>query len=245
MEQGRGRYFFVADVHLGAAFNTERREALFVDFLRNLPEDTEGLYLLGDIFDFWVEYRDMVPRGFIRVFGALAALADRGVKIVFYPGNHDWWTVDYFEKELGARVVKAPYGIEEVGGLTICMGHGDGVGPRKTAQRLLYRLLRNRTCITLLKLLHPRMVMWFARRWSLHSRRKGGATPEVERLPLYKFAAGYADKGGRRIDAFIFGHAHYPARVEMPDGALLCVPGEWSSEASYLNLFGMYIEGRG
>ena len=117
--------YFVSDVHLGLQVgDPAAREARFVEFLRSLPEDTESLYLLGDIWDFWYEYRDVVPKGYVRVFGAIADLIDRGVGVYFFQGNHDVWTYSYFE-ELGMKRLEQP-ALVDVDGKLFCLGHGDG-----------------------------------------------------------------------------------------------------------------------
>ena len=120
--------YFVSDVHLGLQVaDPAARESRFVDFLRSLPEDTESLYMLGDIWDFWYEYRDVVPKGYVRVFAAIQDLIERGVKVYFFSGNHDIWTYSYVE-ELGMKCLSQP-ALVEVAGKTFCLGHGDGLGP--------------------------------------------------------------------------------------------------------------------
>lgn len=124
-----GKTFFVADVHLGLnAGNPKERERDFTAFLKSLPSDTEALYLMGDIWDFWYEYRDVVPRGYVRVLGALAELVDRGVRVCFFQGNHDVWTYSYFRDEIGMVPLDQPF-IVDIAGKRFCLGHGDGLGP--------------------------------------------------------------------------------------------------------------------
>ena len=244
--ESEGRYFFVSDVHLGEAGDpTGQREQRFLAFLRSLPPDTRGLFLLGDIFDFWVDYHDVVPRGFVRVLGELARLSDAGVELWYFCGNHDWWMTDYFRKELSARVITEPYRILEVGGLTLCVGHGDAVGRRPFRARLLTHLFHSRILIALLRALHPRIVFRWARRWSSSSRHghPAGYRFRGEEEPLYRFA----DKMARRkkVDACIFGHLHTPLEIDLSKRGTLYVLGDWGSGANYLNLSGMYISGFG
>ena len=129
--------YFVADVHLGLQVSDpDGREARFVSFLKGIPaEETEALYMLGDIWDFWYEYRDVVPKGYTRVFAALQELMDAGVKVYFFQGNHDVWTYHYFE-ELGMVPLVQPYATE-IGGKTFCLGHGDGLGPGDRGYKFL------------------------------------------------------------------------------------------------------------
>lgn len=244
MESGGGSHFFAADVHIGASSDPEGlAERRFTAFLNSLPADTEGLWLLGDIFDFRVEYRDVVPRGGIRALGALAALADRGVKIHYICGNHDWWMSDYLEKELGAEIIRERFVLRDVGGLRLCLGHGDGLGQRSLAERFIFGLFRNPVCIALMKALPPRWVFAFARNWSASSRRRHkGYRFRGEEDPLYRFADGLGRS--EKVDAYIFGHQHTPVEADIPSGGKLYVLGDWSKGENYLNLSGMYISGR-
>ena len=136
--------FFVSDVHLGLQVSDPAdREARFVSFLRGIPAaQTEALYLLGDIWDFWYEYRDVVPKGYTRVFAALQDLMDAGVKVYFFQGNHDIWTYHYFE-ELGMVKLVQPY-VAQIGGKTFCLGHGDGLGPGDRGYKFLRGIFHNR-----------------------------------------------------------------------------------------------------
>ena len=140
----RNLTYFASDVHLGLRVaDPAGREARFVSFLRSIPAaETEALYLLGDIWDFWYEYRDVVPKGYVRVFGALTDLMDAGVKVYFFPGNHDVWAYGYFE-ELGMKILEQPC-VTEIGGKTFCLGHGDGLGPVDRGYRILRGIFHNR-----------------------------------------------------------------------------------------------------
>ena len=242
-----GSYIFVSDVHLGAVGDSEGiREKRFVKFLEEIPEDTKGLFLLGDIFDFWVEYQDVVPRGFVRPLSELARLADRGVEIWYFAGNHDYWLKDYLRDEIGMHVVTDPYKILEVGGAVMCLGHGDGVGKHSLPTRFIFRFIRSPFWIAVLKFLHPWFIFRIAHAWSRSSRRKQGKRhyrfrgPED---PVYKFAEELGRS--RHIDFFVFGHLHSGAAVKLPSGGSLYVLDEWGKGENYLNLSGMKISGRG
>lgn len=245
MPTASGKYFFVSDVHLGASGDVQgRRERLFVDFLKSLPDDTAGLFLLGDIFDFWVEYRDVVPRGFTRVFGELARLSDAGCKIWFFKGNHDYWVTDYFSRELGITVVDEPYMVVELLGRRFCVGHGDFLNCSDPKARLIFKMFRNRALITALKALPTHSVFKFARWWSSKSRKSSCD---------YKFdVAGsdiesFAEDFGRRekIDYFIFGHFHAPSRTSLECGATLYLLDDWADFANSLYFSGNGICGLG
>ena len=121
-----------------------------VRFLDSIKDDADVIYLLGDILDYWYEYRYVVPRGFVRFFGKLAELHDRGIRIVWFIGNHDIWIFDYLPSELGVEIVDG-YLDEEIDGKHFLMTHGDGIGKLKPSFKLLRRLFRNRVCQRLLK----------------------------------------------------------------------------------------------
>jgi len=225
--------FFVSDVHLGLQVGDPAgRERRFVDFLQGLPADTDALYLLGDIWDFWYEYRDVVPKGYVRVFAALTSLMDRGVKVFFFTGNHDIWTYSYFE-ELGMKRIGQP-GLVEIGGRTFCLGHGDGLGPVPFGYRVIRSIFHCRPAQILFSTLHP----WFAFRlgntWSRHSRLSHNEEYMFrnEHEPLYQFAAEFEKT--RKVDCFIFGHYHAAVDLKLPGGARFMVLKDWINASPYI-----------
>ena len=225
--------YFVSDVHLGLDVKDPAgREARFVRFLRSIPADrTETLYLLGDIWDFWYEYRDVVPRGYVRVFAALTDLMDAGVKVRFFTGNHDIWAYSYFES-LGMERMEQP-AVVRMAGKTFCLGHGDGLGPGMRGYKIMRAIFHNRFLQILFSGLHP----WFAFRlgngWSRRSR-LAKDRPYVFRgadEPLYRWAVDFAAK--EKVDYFIFGHYHAPVDLTLPDGARLMVLKDWMESSPY------------
>ncbi len=225
--------YFVSDVHLGLDVKDPAgREARFVRFLRSIPADrTETLYLLGDIWDFWYEYRDVVPRGYVRVFAALTDLMDAGVKVRFFTGNHDIWAYSYFES-LGMERMEQP-AVVKLAGKTFCLGHGDGLGPGMRGYKIMRAIFHNRFLQILFSGLHP----WFAFRlgngWSRRSR-LAKDRPYVFRgadEPLYRWAVDFAAK--EKVDYFIFGHYHAPVDLTLPDGARLMVLKDWMESSPY------------
>ena len=234
--------WFVSDVHLGLdVLDPAAREARFVSFLRAIPAgETESLYLLGDIWDFWYEYRDVVPKGYVQVFAALQDLIASGVAVRFFPGNHDIWTYRYFS-DMGMERLEQPYAVE-IGGKRFCLGHGDGLGPGMRGYKLMNACFRNRVLQALFSALHP----WFAFRlgngWSKKSRlgKRIGYDFKGESEPLYRFCAAYASAAP--VDYFIFGHYH--CAVDMPvipsGGAAgekqprLLILKDWMEGASWL-----------
>jgi UDP-2,3-diacylglucosamine hydrolase len=229
-----GGYYFFADVHLGADDPDGARERAFAESLRSLPADTKGVFLLGDIFDFWVDYHDVVPRGYVRVLAAIQELAAR-TDVWFFRGNHDWWVTDYFEKELGVHIVKEPYKVMELGGQTVCMGHGDTLGCTDAKSKLIFHVFRNKACIALLKCLHPRWVFSFAHAWSAHSRKRHTPPPfKAEDSGIYRFVNEFGKD--KHIDRYVFGHWHTPGRVSVESGGELILLGAWTTAADVLVL---------
>ncbi len=241
---GEAQYFFVSDTHLGLKYaDSKERERRFVSFLNSLPKETTGLYLLGDIFDFWIEYRNVVPRGFVRVLGELARLCDEGVEVYFLKGNHDYWTTDYLKNEIGLKVIDEPYIIKNIEGKTFCLGHGDGLGKSDFSYKLMSFLFRDKYCLSALKMLHPRWLFDFAQGWSLRRRSKyeGNYYFRGKDDPIFRFA----DQLGRdhHIDYYIFGHLHSPAKIAIPSGGVMYILGDWMKNDYYLNFSGMNISG--
>ena len=227
------RTYFVSDVHLGLQVaDPAGREARFVAFLRSLPEDTGALYLLGDIWDFWYEYRDVVPKGYIRVFAALQDLMDRGVKVYFFQGNHDVWTYSYFE-ELGMIRMTQP-AVVEIAGKKFCLGHGDGLGPVPRGYRFLRSLFHDRIVQAMFSMLHPWLAFRFGNGWSKENRlaRKEEYVFKGESEPLYKFAVDFART--HEVDHFIFGHYHVAVSMILPSGASFNILKDWIDGSPYI-----------
>ena len=232
MKQNR-RTYFVSDVHLGLQVSDPAgRERRFVDFLCSLPEDADAVYLLGDIWDFWYEYRDVVPKGYVRVFAALQSLMDRGVKVYFFEGNHDIWTYSYFE-ELGMVKLTQP-ALLEIDGKRFCVGHGDGLGPVPMGYRFLRGMFRSKVTQFLFSLLHPWLAFRFGNGWSKNNRLshdqeyvfKGGDEP------LVKFAEDFSAEN--KVDFFIFGHYHADVHMTLSSGAEFYVLKDWMHSSPYI-----------
>lgn len=235
-----GATYFLSDLHLGAKYlpdprATERKAVAFLEMAR---ADAERIYLLGDILDYWFEYRTVVPRGNVRFFGKLAELADNGIEITWLIGNHDIWIFDYLPTELGIRVADGPL-IEQIDGRTIYMAHGDAEHGGSRMFRAMRRLFRNRICQKLYSGIHPRWTIPFATGWSGLSRMQDKAPEKADALlmaaPLADFARHYHETHPE-ADTFIFGHLHSPVMEEIAPGCTLMVLGDWADTCAYARL---------
>lgn len=237
----RQRVYFVSDVHLGLnVCDPDERERRFVKFLREIPSDsTASLYLLGDIWDFWYEYHDVVPKGSVRVFAALMDLIAAGVEVVFFPGNHDMWTYGYLES-MGIKIVDQPFFVT-LGGKNFCLGHGDGLGPGMRGYKMMKAVMRNGVARALFSSLHPRLSFAFSRKWSEKGRLAHGEKYIFRGAdePLYKYAVNVLSR--RNIDYFIFGHFHTSYDAELPGGARLMILPDWLEDSDYLYFDGISV----
>lgn len=223
----RSATYFISDIHLGSRCVADPRahEQAVVRWLDSIAADAEALYILGDALDYWYEYRDVVPRGFVRFFGALARLADAGVRITWIKGNHDIWIFDYLPNEIGMTVVDGTVDTI-IGGRRFVMEHGDRSGETRPSYRRMQRIFRNPTCQRLFAAIHPRWTVEFAHRWSAHSRRNGTeAQPITLADPLVDYARNYISRHGH-VDYFLFGHRHVASTLTLPEGAEIMIIGD-------------------
>ena len=228
--------YFLSDLHLGAPYFPDSRaaEMRVVSFLDSIKDDADVIYLLGDILDYWYEYRYVVPRGFVRFFGKLAELADSGIRIVWFIGNHDIWIFDYLPTELGIEVVDGSR-CEEIDGRWFYMTHGDGIGKLKPTFKMLRKLFRSKTCQKAFSAIHPRWTVPFAYNWSRHSRKLEGPSPEdASRMMenITTFSKEYL-KEHPEVNYFIYGHLHLLENFEIAPDCRVVVLGEWIKTFSY------------
>ena len=229
------KVYFLADLHLGAAYDndvhsTERRVAELFD---SLKEDAAEIYLMGDILDYWFEYRHVVPRGFVRFFGKLAELSDSGIKITWIIGNHDIWIFDYIPSELGIEVVD---GIVErkILGTPFLLQHGDAIGGNRKF-RFLRSLFRNKICQKLYSGIHPRWTVGFAYSCSKKSRLKKHK-PEYKAPELINSLRTWCEdqiSEGNDASYYVFGHLHKEYNESLPQGKHLIVLPDWPSKGGY------------
>ena len=241
----RDKIYFISDIHLGL-YPPERsavRERLLVNWLDSIKNETAELYLLGDIFDFWHEYRHVVPRGFTRFLGKLAEMSDMGVKLHFFTGNHDIWVYDYLPAEIGLNLYRHHI-TREMNGRKFFIGHGDGIGPGDHAYKLLKKVFTNRVLQWLFARIHPNAAMAFGKRWSKSSRYAKGLVAEPycgdDREFQVIFAMEILKK--QHFDYFIFGHRHIAFDVHIGNNSRVINLGDWISCFTYAAWDGEELE---
>jgi UDP-2,3-diacylglucosamine hydrolase len=210
-------------------------EKRFVSWLESIRPDAKALYLLGDIFDYWFEYRHVVPKGFTRFLGKIAEMTDSGIEVHFFTGNHDVWMFDYLPEETGVIVHKTAC-ITEIYGKTFFLAHGDGLGDESASFRLIRSLFHSRVCQTMYAWIHPRWSTAFAHKWSKHSRKKGLETTTgymgEEKEYLVKYAKQYLQRDAA-IDFFVFGHRHIMLDLQLNPKSRILIIGDWLRHFSY------------
>jgi UDP-2,3-diacylglucosamine hydrolase len=231
----KGKIYFVSDVHLGAPAlkNNREREIHFAHWLDFINDDVSELYLLGDIFDFWYEYKKVAPRGFTRILGRLANLTDRGIPVHFFTGNHDVWVFDYLPREVGIILHRNEFIIEK-NGRKFFLAHGDGLDVSDKGYHLLKKIFENKTLQWFYSRLHPNFAFHLAHKWSKSSRLAKIGKEEkfkVKNEGMYKFAESYLQK--EWIDYFIFGHRHRMAKEKIDNKSNFILLGDWINYYSY------------
>ena len=243
-------YYFASDFHLGAyaLADTKAQERLLVSWIQTIAHTAKALYLLGDIFDYWFEYKSVVPRGYTRFLGALANLADSGTELHILPGNHDVWQRDYLACELGATLHPTPF-ITQLLGRTFRLSHGDWEYRTQTkSSLLLYKVFRNPFLQWCYRGLHPDMTLPFAMRWSLRNRKRHLQQEEcapavtdahfrlLEPQKELLYTAGIAlARAYPQVQTFVYGHRHQVIRHPLPGGSELICLGDWIRRNSYLS----------
>ncbi|MDC0230575.1 UDP-2,3-diacylglucosamine diphosphatase [Aureispira] len=210
------KIYFASDFHLGSPNKeaSEDRERRILRWLKSIEDDAEAIFLVGDIFDFWFEYKTVVPKGFIRLLGKLAEFQDKGIDIHFFVGNHDIWMFDYLSNELGITIHHHSLEIELMG-KSFFIGHGDGLGPKDYGYKLLRKIFTNRFCQWIFKWIHPDIGITLAN-FSSSKSRNAQTEPEhylgSEKEWLLQYS-NYKLKEYPHIDYFIFGHRHLPLDI--------------------------------
>jgi UDP-2,3-diacylglucosamine hydrolase len=222
--------FFASDFHLGvpAGAQSNEREKRVIDWLTSIENTAQEIYLVGDIFDFWFEYKHSIPKGFVRFQGKIAALVDKGINIYFFTGNHDMWMFDYFERELGVTIIRQP--IERTwNNHSFYIGHGDGLGPGDKTYKLLKRIFAARWSQWCFARIHPNFGIGLANYFSRKSRAATGDSDSKflgnEKEWLYVYCKEKLEK--KQYDYFIFGHRHLPLDIALTENSRYINLGEW------------------
>ncbi len=228
------KIYFLSDIHLGAKTinNPLEHERRVVRFLDSIKNDASEIYLMGDIIDYWFEYKKVVPRGFTRFLGKISELTDMGIKVFWFTGNHDIWIFDYIPQETGATIYLKPI-IKEIMGKRFYLAHGDGLGDDSLGYKFIHKFFRNKICQKLFSGIHPRWTVSLAHYWSKKSRL--GGTVETflgeDKEHLVQFSKDMAKTSD--IDFFIYGHRHIMLDLMISRKSRVIILGDWINLFSY------------
>lgn len=226
--------YFLSDAHLGSLLIPDKRdhEMKVVRLLDSMKKDATAIYLMGDIFDFWFEYKTVVPKGFARLFGKITELTDAGIEVHFFIGNHDLWTFGYFEKELGMKVHYQPE-LVELYGKTFYLAHGDGLATGDNGFKILRKVFHSQFAQRLFALIPPSIGQYLGYTWSRQNRLlmkpNSFQGEENERLVLY--AKEFIEK--QKVDYLVFGHRHVDLKLRLKYNAEMIILGDFVSLFSY------------
>lgn len=239
------KIYFVSDAHLGFPNHKESlaREKLLVQWLDMVSIDATEIYLLGDMFDFWFEYKRVVPKGYTRFLGKLSEICDKGIKVHFFTGNHDLWVFDYLPNEVGV-IVHRDREIREINQKRFFIAHGDGLGPQDTGFKILKKIFKNKTAQWIFSRIHPNFAIKLAIKWSKNSRYN--ENPETlqflgkEKERLIQYAYRKLEK--QHFDFFIFGHRHVPIEFKLKDNSMFVYLGDWLNNFTYAEFDGNNVK---
>ncbi len=238
--------YFLSDAHLGSLALKHRRtqERRLVRFLDSIKDKAAAIYLLGDMFDFWDEYKYVVPKGFTRFLGKLSELTDSGVEVHFFTGNHDLWTYGYLEEECGVILHRQPLTVE-LYGKEFYLAHGDGLGDPDNKFKLLRKLFHNRLCQRMLNFMHTWWGMQLGLNWAKHSRLKradGKETPYLgeDKEYLVLWTKAYMQQHPD-IDYFIYGHRHIELDLSLGRKSRMLILGDWIWQFTYVVFDGQHL----
>jgi len=230
------KIYFLSDFHLGVPNHAQSliREKKVVSFLEEISNDAAEIFIVGDLFDFWFEYRSVVPKGYVRILGKIAELTDRGIPIHFFTGNHDMWMSGYFEKELNVQVYQNPK-VFSYNSKKFYIGHGDGLGPGDYGYKFIKRIFRNPICIFLFGLIPPHIGIGLANYFSKTSRASTGGSEEIFLGEQGEWLISYCKDILKKdaFDYFIFGHRHLPIDFNLSAESKYINLGDWIKYDSY------------
>lgn len=231
-----GKIYFASDQHFGSPNTKESiiREKKFTQWLDEIKPDACALFLLGDLFDFWFEYKQVVPKGFVRVLGKLAELADAGIPIYFFIGNHDLWMRDYLKQELNANIFKEPQRFL-MNDKRFLIAHGDGLGPGDYGYKFLKRIFTNPVAKTLFYLLHPDFSIWLGKMLSERNKYLSGNEEDSYQGDgkewLFQYAQAMQEK--EKFDYLVFGHRHLALEKKVGEKSTYFNIGDWIKHFTY------------
>ena len=232
----KGNIYFASAHHLGAPDRETSlaRERLFVNWLDEIKPKATALFVLGDLFDVWFEYKHVVPKGYVRVLGKLAEFADAGITVHYFVGNHDMWMVDYLEKEIGAKVYFHPE-VMEIETKRFFIGHGDGLGPKDKGYKRMKKIFRNPYLQWLYRWLHPDLGIPIARFFSTKNKLNSSSQDIKFKGVNNEWLVQYAKRKlkSEYYDYFIFGHRHLPLEISLKDKSLYINLGDWITHYTY------------
>ena len=230
------KVYFASDFHLGAPTFEESllREKEVVKWLDLVKNDAEAIYLVGDVFDFWFEYKHAVPRGFVRILGKIAEITDSGIPVHWFIGNHDMWIFDYLPKECGIILHKEPINVNWEG-KQLVIGHGDGLGPGDKLYKVLKWFFRSKFCQWAFARLHPNFGIALAKWCSGYSRKSGGFKDAKFLGEENEWLAIYCKEWlqHEHVDYFVFGHRHLPMEIQLKENSKYINIGDWLTHFTY------------
>jgi len=239
----KDKIYFASDVHLGLPNYKESltREKYFVRWLDSIKHDAREIVLLGDIFDFWFEYKRAIPRGFTRFLGKLCELTDSGIPVHFFTGNHDMWIFDYLPLETGIILHKEPV-VKQYYNKEFFLAHGDGLGPGDNSYKLLKKIFASKFSQWLFARFHPNIGIWIANTWSTHSRYSRETKPfegeDKEWLILYSKKLLKSED----FDFMVYGHRHLPMDLKLNERTRYINLGDWITNFTYAVFDGKKME---
>ena len=238
--------YIISDAHLGswAIPHQRMQERRLVRFLDDIKHKAYAVYLLGDMFDFWYEWKYAVPKGYTRFLGKISELTDMGVEVHYFTGNHDIWMYGYLEEECGV-IMHHQALTTDIMGKTFFMAHGDGLGDPDRKFKFISRMFHNKVCQRLFSTLHPRWSMWFGLTWAKHSRMKRADGKEEpykgeDREFLIQYTKEYM-KTHPDIDYYIYGHRHIELDMMLSRKSRMMIIGDWIWQFTYVVFDGEHI----
>jgi len=239
------KIYFLSDFHLGAPNHEASliREKKVVQFLESVKSTAAAIFIVGDIFDFWFEYKKVIPKGFTRLLGKLAELSDAGVSITVFTGNHDLWMDGYFERELNIQVYHEPQQFKW-NNKQFLIGHGDGLGPGDHGYKFLKKIFTNSFCKRLFRLLHPDLGIGLANYFSRKSKEKTGSSDDHFLGEENEWLIVYCKEELKKnhFDYFIFGHRHFPIDFSLSNKSRYINLGDWIKNFTYAEFDGEDVQ---